>query len=981
MGKCKEGGKESSLNDMLVNYRIKNLNRVVLATLNINSIANKFDQLKLEIGNNIDVLVPPETKLDDSFPTSQFIMEGFTKPYRMDRNRNGGGIMIYVRDDIPSKQLNRHDFPSDIEGIFIELNFKKVKWLLLGTYHPPNASDSYYFEKLSNSLDLYIDTYDKFVLTGDFNAEENEIDVSEFLSLYDAKCIIKDPTCFKSVSNPSCIDLFLTNSPMSFQNTTTCANGLSDFHKMVLTTLKIKFIKAKPKEVTYRNYKSFDFETFKDDLKRVLTSDTDDYELFESKFLSILNLHAPLKKKIIRANHAPYMTKYLKKAMMRRHQLATKYTKSRQVEDFQKFKRQRNFVSKLYKKERNKFYNNLDVKEITQNKTFWKNIKPLFTNQCQIKPNITLVRGNTIIQEDKDVAETFNGFFKTAVEKLEIPVNKDLLNNNEGDGDDTVDTIINKFYHHPSILMINEKVNVTKRFEFSEATTDNVESELKKLNPTKATTFKNIPCKLLKSNFDTCAPTLTKIYNKCVKNTYFPGKMKTADITPVHKKDDVTNVKNYRPISVLPSTSKVFERLMQSDMNSFMSIHLSKYLCGFRKGYSTQYALISLLEKWKSTLDKKGYAGAILMDLSKAFDCIDHELLLAKLYAYGFSKNAVNMIKSYLSNRWQRTKINCEFSSWTELLSGVPQGSVLGPLLFNIYLNDLFWVHENTDVCNFADDTTIYSCDQDLMTVIRNLEHDSLLVMEWFECNYMKLNAEKCHFLMSGHKHEWIWMRVGKDMIWESQYEKLLGVNIDNELNFKVHVLDICKKANSKLTALRRYCKFITLEKKRTLFKAFVESQFSYCPLVWMFHSRALNNKINRLHERALRMVYDDDTSTFGELLIMDGSCTIHERNIQYLAIELYKAFNNIGPPLLNDIFKLSSYKGPKLRNKEEFTRQTISTVHFGENSLKYLGAKIWNLIPIEIKDVDTLEQFKVLIKKWEPKSCPCRLCKTYYIG
>ena len=147
---------ESSLSGCLKNYRIRNLNRVILATLNVNSLPNKMDQLKLIIGENVDVLVLTETKLDDSFPTSQFLIDGFTTPYRMDRNRRGG-ILIYVREDIPSKELKRHDFPSDIEGIFIELNLKKVKWLLLGTYHPPSLSDSYYFEKLSNSLDLYLD--------------------------------------------------------------------------------------------------------------------------------------------------------------------------------------------------------------------------------------------------------------------------------------------------------------------------------------------------------------------------------------------------------------------------------------------------------------------------------------------------------------------------------------------------------------------------------------------------------------------------------------------------------------------------------------------------------------------------------------------------------------------------------------------------------------------------------------------------------
>ena len=154
-------------------------------------------------------------------------------------------------------------------------------------------------------------------------------------------------------------------------------------------------------------------------------------------------------------------------------------------------------------------------------------------------------------------------------------------------------------------------------------------------------------------------------------------------------------------------------------------------MCGYRKCFSTQQALVSLIEKWKAILDKNGYAGAVLIDLSKAFDTVNRDLLIAKLNAYGFTKNSLRLIKSYLSNRWQRTKINSSFSSWTELLLGVPQGSVLGPLLFNICINDLFCLTESTNVCSYADDTTFHACDMDLD-----------LAIEWFESNYMKLNQE-----------------------------------------------------------------------------------------------------------------------------------------------------------------------------------------------------------------------------------------------
>ena len=183
---------------LLRNIRVKNINRIIFASLNINSIRNKFEQLKLFIVDNIDVLIITETKLDETFSTSSFIIDGFSKPYRRDRNANGGGVLIYVREDIPSKELKDHNFPEDIEGIFVELNFRKTKWLLFGSYRPPSQLVNYYFDKVSNSLDMYIAKYDKFLLAGDFNAEDSEPELCDFLDKYGAKNIVKDKTCYKT---------------------------------------------------------------------------------------------------------------------------------------------------------------------------------------------------------------------------------------------------------------------------------------------------------------------------------------------------------------------------------------------------------------------------------------------------------------------------------------------------------------------------------------------------------------------------------------------------------------------------------------------------------------------------------------------------------------------------------------------------------------------------------------------------------------
>ena len=347
-------------------------------------------------------------------------------------------------------------------------------------------------------------------------------------------------------------------------------------------------------------------------------------------------------------------------------------------------------------------------------------------------------------------------------------------------------------------------------------------------------------------------------------------------------------------MSVLPSVSKIIERIMKKQLLSYINQFLSRFLCGYRKGYNTQTALLSLIEKWKSILDRSGFAGAVLMDLSKAFDTINHELLAAKLHAYGFDKNSLRVIFSYLTDRWQRVKINTTVSSWTELLQGVPQGSVLGAILFNIYINDLFFLLKDTDVCNFADDTTPYVCDESLENVLTKLEHDSLLAITWFENNYMKMNAEKCHLLISGNKHEHIWAKIGEHKIWEESKVKLLGVIIDNKLNFEEHVNSLCNKANKQLTALIRLGKFLSFEKKRNLLKAFIESQFKYCPLIWMFHSRNLNNKINHLHERGLRLIYNDYETTFEDLLAKDNNFCIHHTNLHALVTEIYKSIHGI---------------------------------------------------------------------------------------
>ena len=210
-----------------------------------------------------------------------------------------------------------------------------------------------------------------------------------------------------------------------------------------------------------------------------------------------------------------------------------------------------------------------------------------------------------------------------------------------------------------------------------------------------------------------------------------------------------------------------------------------------------------------------------------------------------------------------------------------------------------------------------------------------------------------------------------------SKTEFLLGITIDHELKFDDHVNDLCKKASVKLNALARIAPFMNASKKRIIMKSFIELQFGYCPLIWMSDSRGLNNEINRIHETASRITYNDKTSSYEELLTKDISVTIHDRNIRALAIEIYRVMQGISPPLLNEVFvpRECIYE---LRGNNFLERRRVKSVRYGTESISSLAPKIWEILPNEIKDSDTLQIFKAKIKKWVPVECPCRLCKIY---
>ena len=272
------------------------------------------------VTGNLDILVITETKLDESFPSAQFILERYQVPLRLDRNSEGGGIMVYVREGIPCRKLKSHNTIGDFEGIFFEIDLRKNKWNFFGGYNPKKENIVNFLTNVGSTLGHFITNYDNQFIMGDFNSESTEKELVDFCETYNLCDIVKKPTCYKNPINPRSIDLFLTNMSKNYHHSNTVETGISVHHKMMFTVMKSFFKKAAPHIIKYRDYKRFDVQLFRNELGENLTEISEseiDYDLFENIFLEQINKYAPLKEKQVRANNAPFMNKILSKAVMK----------------------------------------------------------------------------------------------------------------------------------------------------------------------------------------------------------------------------------------------------------------------------------------------------------------------------------------------------------------------------------------------------------------------------------------------------------------------------------------------------------------------------------------------------------------------------------------------------------------------------------------------------------------------------------------
>ena len=922
-----------------------------IAHLNVNGLRSKLDFIKILVHQEkFDILCVNETKIDSTVSDSEIAIPGYL-PYRQDRTLHGGGTIIYCSKNITAKKNTRLSSKKH-EAVWVEVRFKKSKPIYVcSLYRPPSSKAIEHTEDYTKYLSSCIDNLQKnsevFIL-GDFN-----VDVSKrnnLSSLIGEIC--KSKVLTQHVSSPTrvtehsstTIDLVLSNSKHA-KDCEVVNLGISD-HSLVYIRRERTKIDRRGRKVKIRSLKKFNDQAFLEDLGNLdwsimLNSKHIDeaVEIFNANVLEVLNRHAPFIERRISDNSPPWVDEVLLTAIHERDYLKKIASRTeKNSPEWGTYQKKRNFVIKLKDRLKKEYYQKTLDDNKSQSRKLWKTLKTLVpdSKQSNFTPH-SLSHNNKEISDKNEIASIFNSFFATIGSKL------------------------GETFNFSDTLHICPPVNKS-HFSFSHVKLSYVQKLISNLDNNKATGLDGINVHALKSGSPILSYYLTHLFNLSLTTGIVPKCWKKKRVTPVFKKGDTDDVNNYRPISILPITMKIFEKVVHSQVSSFLdsSDILSSSQSGFRSSRSTDTAVICVSDFILQELGKKRYVGAVLVDLKKAFDTVDHKILLKKLFCYGLRDTSFSWFESYLSDRAQCTILEDTTSSFmNESSYGVPQGSVLGPLLFLIYINDVgLSIRSTTFHHLYADDTIIVVSSDSPVSLKTALEEQLSELGHWFFQNKLTVNTEKTEVIFFGRINK---IKECKDLapidflgdkLECKSSVKYLGVVFDERMSWDAQVKAVRKKAYFSLNKIKRVSPFLTEDTKRLLVNALVMPHLTYCCNSWSSMSKTNLNRFDSLIENVSRV--SPLNKTFGQLVNYSK------------AIMTFKGIHKLAPSYLSSRFKLVNQRHER---ETRFSTQNNLVVPNGKTTFTqrtFLNSSttIWNNLPVDLKRTKSFLQFKSSLKR-----------------
>ena len=928
-----------------------------MASLNINQLTTHIDELRILLANNdIDIISINETKLNESIRDHEVHIPGYEVIRRDRLKKCGGGVCFYVKNSI--NFTVRNDLHMDaIENLCLEVHKPNSKSFVIVTwYRPPNSPIGIFspFESLIGKLDS--ENVEFFVL-GDMNCDmittRYDNDTSKLRSIadvYGLEQLISEPTRITPTSS-TLIDLIYTNCSDKIACSGVCHIGISD-HSMVYVygKLALNGMSNGHNSITYRNFRNFDRQSFRHDIlsqcwDNVYESSNPNemWEQWKCTFLAIADKHAPLKTMRVRSRSSPWITSELKDLMHNRDILKIKASKTNDPTDWALFKKQRNTVNKQIRSAKQVYYQNSFNKHTSNCRKTWQTINEL-TSRKSGKPSVASLKVNGLtITNSLELSNEFNNHFANIGPKLASEINCDSGS-------------------YQRYLTVTDK-----RFKLQPTNPNKVFSLLNKLDKSKATGLDKISARIVRECADLICVPICDIFNQSISQGIFPDDWKYARVTPLYKQGDRGDVNNYRPISVIPIVAKVFERIVYEQLYAYLEEHdiLCQNQSGFRANHSTVTALLEATDSWAYNIDNGKINGVIFLDLKKAFDTVDHQILLSKLSYYGIHGKSFKWFQSYLENCTQKCSVNGSLSNSCSLTCGVPQGTILGPLLFLLYINDLPNCLSNCKPRMYADDTHLTYASSNLENLQFCLNEDLANVFDWLQANKLTLNMTKTEFMLIGSRQRLNTLttspiiRMNSTQVSKVSATKSLGVMIDDKLDWHDHIEKLTKKIASGIGALKRIRHLIPASTLHLIYQALIKPHFDYCDIVWGNCGKTLRDKLQKLQNRAARVLtfsnYDADTT---ELLEFLGWKNLARQQEIHKATMMFRCLHGLAPEYLCSKF---TWRDPayNLRDSENKLNVPLPRTNYYRNSFSYNGATLWNSLPCDIRNIESLGVFK----------------------